>query len=322
MARNLCWSLLLIWSNSYAWWCSFDQTDEGWYEQDSMYCEGIDPLYALEFEYCGWFRPEDPVCSTVGTCVDQTEQRTTDCTEPHTSGLVNESRFYTCNTDTWSAWTVSSSHCVPDPASCIETVEERTVECEPGYQGSSLEQRLTTCSTPYSDPIVGAWTTISTSCTLSISDPVSPTSVTNPVSPVKDLVTPQPEPIGNTSTNSQPKMEDPIQQEAVMPTTEIETEEKTESNEEPTAPETKENEEVVPGFGIAIKLIQQSNDALYQQPTEIFLGHTQDDYAQDQNFLFDFIQSDDIGDRFDSIARHRWYQLHGDNPLQRYGFGD
>jgi hypothetical protein len=103
-------------------------------------------------------------------------------------------------------------------------------------------------------------------------------------------------------------------------TTPVETEEQTEQ--EPQAPETKENEEVVPGFGIAIKLIQQSNDALYEQPTEIFLGQNQDDYAQDQNILFDFIQSDDIGDRFDSIARHRWYQLHGDNPLQRYGFGD
>lgn len=155
-----------------------------------------------------------------------------------------------------------------------------------------------------------------------MSDPVSPTSVTNPVSPVKDLVTPPPEPIGNTSTNSQPKMEDPIQKEAVMPTVEVETETKEKTETEAEAPKTQENEEVVPGFGIAIKLIQQSNNSIYEQTSEIFLGQNQDDYAAEQNILFDFIQSDDIGDRFDSIARHRWDQLHWYNPLQRYGFSD
>ena len=105
-----------------------------------------------------------------------------------------------------------------------------------------------------------------------------------------------------------------------MPTVEKEIEEKAEQ--EPQAPETKENEEVVPGFGIAIKLIEQTNNETYAQPIEDYLGQQEDDYAQDQNFLFDFIQSDDIGDSFRGIARHRWDQLHGDNPLQRYGFGD
>jgi len=322
MGRTLFWSLLLTWSNSYAWYCTYTPTDEGYITEGSTQCYGIDVDTAIETVWCTAYQPDDPICDVYATCLDQTEQRTTTCTQPNTSGHVNEARHYTCTTDSWSAWTVSSSHCVDDPATCIEAVEERTVECEPGYQGSSLEQRLTTCSTPYSDPIKSSWTTISTSCTLSVSDPVSPTSITNPVSPVKDLVTPPPDPIGNTSTNSQPKTEDPIQKEVVMPTVEVETETEEKIETEPEAPETQENEEIVPGFGIAIKLIQQSNDALYQQPTEIFLGQTQDDYAAEQNILFNFIQSDDIGDRFDSIARHRWYQLHGHQPLQRYGFGD
>ena len=288
---------------------------------------------AIETVWCTAYQPEDPICNNYVTCVDQTEQRTIACTEPNTSGVVNQARYYSCDTDTWSPWSDSSSHCVADPATCIETAEERTVECEAGYQGSSLQQRLTTCSTPYSDPVQSAWTTISSSCTLSVSDPVSPASVTNPVSPVKDLVTPQPEPIGNTSTTSQPKppMEDPIEQEAAMPTAEPEIvkseplkekQNKAEKKQKIKEPETQENEEVVPGFGIAIKLIEQSNNSIYEQPTEIFLGQTQDDYAEEQNILFNFIQSDDIGDRFDSIARHRWYQLHGHQPLQRYGFGD
>jgi len=61
---------------------------------------------------------------------------------------------------------------------------------------------------------------------------------------------------------------------------------------------------------------------IYEQPVDDFIGLYQDDYAQDQNILFNFIQSDDIGNRFDSIANHRWDQLHGDHPLQRYGFGN
>jgi hypothetical protein len=115
--------------------------------------------------------------------------------------------------------------------------------------------------------------------------------------------------------------QDPVQQEIVTPVEEVQTE-KEEQQQEPEAPETKENEEIVPGFGIAIKLIEQTNNNTYQQPIEDYIGQLADDYAAEQNLLFNFIQSDDIGDRFDGIARHRWDQLHGDNPLQRYGFGD
>jgi hypothetical protein len=115
--------------------------------------------------------------------------------------------------------------------------------------------------------------------------------------------------------------QDPVQQEIVTPVEEVQTE-KEEQQQEPEAPETKENEEIVPGFGIAIKLIEQTNNNTYQQPIEDYIGQLEDDYAAEQNLLFNFIQSDDIGDRFDGIARYRWDQLHGDNPLQRYGFGD
>lgn len=318
MARNLCWLLLLIWGNSYAWYCTYDPDSNGYMVEDSLVCYDIEEEIAIRDYWCIGYQPEDPICDVYATCVDQTEQRTTACTEPNTSGLVNEARYYTCNTNTWSDWIVSSSHCTPDPATCFETTEDRTVECETGYSGSSLEQRTTTCSSPYSVPTVGAWTTISISCTLNTTNPTSIESPLNPVSPLNTVVTPS-MPVQTQATEPVTVNQDSVQQEMTAPV-ETETEEQTEQ--EPQAPETKDNEEVIPGFGIAIKLIQQSNDALYEQPTEIFLGHTQDDYAQDQNFLFDFIQSDDIGDRFDSIARHRWHQLHGDNPLQRYGFGD
>lgn len=321
MARNLFWLFLLTWSSyGYTWWCSFDQTSDGWYEDNSMYCEGIDPLYALEFEYCGWFRPEDPVCSTVGTCVDQTEQRSISCIDPNTSGIINQARFYTCASDTWTDWQTTSESCIPNPPTCIESVEERTVECEPGYHGSSVEQKLTTCSTPYSEPVQSAWTMISTSCTLKAADPTSVESPLNPASPLSTSAV-NSEPVLNTQTEPVTVEKDPVEMEAAIPTVEVE--EKVESTQEPQSPKTKDNEEIAPGFGVVLMLntLEQLNN-IYEQPVDDFIGLYQDDYAEDQNILFNFIQSDDIGNRFDSIANHRWDQLHGDNPLQRHGFSD
>jgi len=324
MARILFWLFLLTWSNAYAWWCSFENDSDGWYLENSMYCEGISVEDSLEFHYCDWFRPEDPYCSSYSTCVDLTEQRSIVCTIPNTSGIVNQARYYTCVSDSWSAWVDTSSSCVPDPPTCSESVEERTVECEPGYHGSLVEQRLTTCSTPYSDPVQSAWTMISTSCTLKAADPASIESPLNPASPINSL---DQNSVNVTTQSVEPvQMEqNPVEQENVMPTTEVEvkTEEKTESTQEPQSPETKENEEVVPGFGVVLMLnTLETLNNIYEQPVDDFIGLYQDDYAQDQNILFNFIQSDDIGNSFNSIANYRWDQLHGDYPLQRYDFGN
>jgi hypothetical protein len=129
------------------------------------------------------------------------------------------------------------------------------------------------------------------------------------------------EPVLNTQTEPVTVEKDPVQMEAAIPTVEVE--EKVESTQEPQSPKTKENEEVAPGFGVVLMLntLEQLNN-IYEQPVDDFIGLYQDDYAEDQNILFNFIQSDDIGNRFDSIANHRWDQLHGDHPLQRYGFGN
>jgi len=324
MARNLFWLFLLTWSNAYAWYCTYTPDTNGYMVEDSLQCYDIEESVALSQYWCVDYQPSDPICNQFATCTDQTEQRTTACTEPNTSGYVNEARFYSCNTSSWSSWTVSSSHCTPDPATCIEAVEERTVECEPGYHGSSVEQRLTTCSTPYSDPVQSTWTMISTSCTLKAADPTSIESPLNPVSPINSLdqnsvdVTTQ-------SVKPVPMEQNPVEQENAMPTTEVEvkTEEKTESTQEPQSPETKENEEIVPGFGVVLMLnTLETLNNIYEQPVDDFIGLYQDDYAQDQNILFNFIQSDDIGNSFDSIANYRWDQLHGDHPLQRYGFSN
>jgi len=325
MARNLFWLFLLTWSSyGYTWYCTYTPDTNGYMVEESLQCYDIEESVAISQYWCVNYMPEDPICNQYSTCTDQTEQRSISCTDPNTSGIVNQARFYTCSSDSWTAWQTTSESCIPNPPTCIEAVEERTVDCEPGYHGSSVEQRLTTCSTPYSDPVQSAWTMISTSCTLKASDPTSIESPLNPVSPINSLdqnsvdVTVQ-------SVETVPMEQNPVEQENAMPITEVEvkTEEKVESTQEPQSPETKDNEEVVPGFGIVLMLnTLETLNNIYEQPVDDFIGLYQDDYAQDQNILFNFIQSDDIGNRFDSIANHRWDQLHGDHPLQRYGFGN
>jgi hypothetical protein len=325
MARNLFWLFLLTWSSyGYTWYCTYTPDTNGYMVEDSLECYDIEESVAISQYWCVNYMPEDPICGNYTTCTDQTEQRSISCTDPNTSGIVNQARFYTCASDSWTPWQTTSESCIPNPPTCIESVEERTVECEPGYHGSSVEQKLTTCSTPYSEPIHSAWTMISTSCTLKAADPTSIESPLNPVSPINSLdqnsvdVTVQ-------SVETVPMDQNPVEQENAIPTTEVEvkTEEKQESTQEPQSPETKDNEEVVPGFGVVLMLnTLETLNNIYEQPVDDFIGLYQDDYAQDQNILFNFIQSDDIGNHFNSIANHRWDQLHGDHPLQRYGFGN
>ena len=326
MARSLFWLFLLTWSSyGYTWYCTYTPTDEGYITEGSTVCYGIDVDTAIETIWCTAYQPEDPICNTYVTCVDQTEQRTIACTDPNTTGIVNQSRFYTCSSDSWTGWQTTTQNCIPNPPTCFESVEERTVECSLGYQGSSLERRTTTCSTPYSEPIMSTWLQVSTTCSLKATDPTSVESPLNPVSPINTTVQPS-TPVPSTVTEPATVSQDPVQIETTIPSEVVKPElsiEKQEPSSEPQSPKTKENEEVVPGFGVVLMMNNlETLNNIYQQPVDDFIGLTQDDYATEQNILFDFIQSDDIGDRFSNIANHRWYQLHGDNPLQRYGFSD
>ena len=324
MVRNLFWLFLLTWSNAHAWYCNYTPDSNGYMVEDSLECYGIEEEVAIIDYWCVGYQPNDPICNAYTTCVDQTEQRTTACTEPNTSGFVNESRYYLCETESWSGWTTSSSHCIPDPPSCFETSEQRSVACEPGYDGSILEQNLTTCSTPYSDPQMTGWSQVSNTCSLKATDPTSMESPLNPVSPINTLEQNSVD-VTTQSVETVQLEQNPVEQENIMPqvTVEKQPEKKEESKQEVKSPETKENEEVVPGFGIVLMLntLDQSTN-IYEQPINDYIGLYQDDYAEDQNILFNFIQSDDIGDSFNSIANHRWGELHGDNPLQRYGLGN
>jgi hypothetical protein len=141
----------------------------------------------------------------------------------------------------------TSSSCTPLPQTCFESNEERQVSCEPGYDGLILEQRLTTCSTPYSDPLSSGWLQVSNTCSLKATDPTSIESPLNPASPIN---TSEPTSVNVTTQNVEPVPleQNPVEQEAAMPQAEVQSEKKQESEPEPQAPKTKENEEVVPGL--------------------------------------------------------------------------
>jgi hypothetical protein len=309
-------------------------------DEDSLQCWDIDPVVAIRDYWCINYQPSDPICSAYATCLDVTEQRTVACTEPNTTGFINESRVYTCNTDSWSPWAISTSHCEPLPPTCVETVEERTVACQDGYTGLISEQRLTTCSTPYSDPIVGPWTMVSEECTLKATDPTSIESPLNPASPLSldqsdqvgitsgtvDMTpTPMDNPVEQEMAIPQEKTEEQEQKSTTQPSTsnsqETKEEKKTEAKQEQKI-KLKENEEVIPGFGIAISFALIEQPVMYQQQdlTNILNLEQEQNYAREQDFLLNLIESDDYSSDFDSLAHYRWRSLLHDNPLQQDAF--
>ena len=174
--------LLTQWSNLYAWSCYYDNGSDGWYLEGSMVCDGISVEEAIESHYCTWHRPDDPYCDQYQTtvCVDTVEYKTEACAPNHT-GAINYVRYFTCNTDSFSEWSVSSDTCVALPHSCVADIEQRSVECPPCYEGQATEQRIKECPDPYGAPQYTEWHVSDNSCTQSVSDPVSPISQTNPV---------------------------------------------------------------------------------------------------------------------------------------------
>ena len=313
--------------------------------EDSIQCYDIDPYVAISQYWCVSYQPNDPICSAYtqqSSCSDTVEQRSVACTEPNTVGFVNESRTYTCASDSWSDWTVSSNNCTPAPPTCFESQEERAVACQDGYTGSITEYRELICSTPYSMPTPGPWITSSDSCTLKATDP---TSIESPLNPASPLSLDQQDPVGITSgivDMTPTPMDNPVEQEMAIPqekteeqeqksttqpstsnSTETKEEKKTEAKQEQKI-KLKENEDVIPGFGIAISFALIEQPVMYQQQdlTNILNLEQEQNYAREQDFLLNLIQSDDYSSDFDSLANYRWRSLLHDNPLQSDAFSN
>ena len=82
--------------------------------------------------------------------------------------------------------------------------------------------------------------------------------------------------------------------------------------------------EIVPGFGIvmSMQMLNAGYNMQQQQLTEYITLIQEQEYGKQQDFLIDFITSNDTGDNLDRIADYRWRSLLGNNPLQRNGFND
>ena len=176
--------ILTTWSNyGYTWYCSYSQTEDGWYLDGSMVCTDIEVSVALEDHYCVWHNPSDPYCATyqtTTTCSDSVEYRTLACTEPNTIGVVNQVRDYYCQTNTYGPWVTTSENCSPAPATCIDTAESREIACDSGYEGTITQVRSYQCSDPYGQGQWTDWVESNRNCNLSVTSPTSPLSTTIP----------------------------------------------------------------------------------------------------------------------------------------------
>ena len=335
MAKIILFLLLLtIRSNAYAWSCYFSSTAEGWYLNNSMHCEGISTQDALQYHYCGWYRPSDPYCSVyqVPVCSNTVEYQTLSC-PIHQSGAINQSRNYDCNTQAWSAWTTTSNNCTPDPPTCIESSETRQVACASGFEGFVTEQRNSICSDPYGSPTWTAWSTISNTCKMTVDNvnnvasPVSPISPLNPNSVVNQITTApiiQTEPVTvqdmtvstTTATTQSSTSTESTTQSTLSNTTTTSVIEK--------VPEAPKGKEIVPGFGIvmSMQILNQGYNMQQQQIQEAISLEQENEYGRTQDFTLSLLSETTVGDRFDSLNRSRWTNLLRNYPLQRLEWGD
>lgn len=192
----LLFALSLIWSNAYAWWCSYENGSDGWIIENSMYCEGISVEQSFTDNYCVWYRPDDPVCSNYQACVSAVDYKTESC-PVHYSGGINFSRTYSCPSAIWTDWIQTSSNCVMDSPTCNATTETRSIACNEGYTGSITQVNTSSCPDPWGEPLYTGWIESANTCVKTIDNPtnvVSPLSPSNPVSvaPVQIIQTSPP----------------------------------------------------------------------------------------------------------------------------------
>ena len=275
---------------------------------------------------CG--QPPVPVCQ------DIVENQTLSC-EPNYSGAVNQTRTKTCSNNQWTDWVTTSNNCSPNPPTCISSVQERQTACQQGFTGTITEQQITSCPTPYSQPVVSPWIESTNLCTKSITNPTNVASPVNPASPINATVTQEPMPIAPAPEPpaEPPPMEAPAQDTPASPAPTAETTTPTVSSGStstqssqptvnttqtatPTAttqPVVPKGKEIVPGFGVVMSLeilnkpmqtqqIQLNDTLAYQQELPY-------DLRGNQDLLLQFITDSTVGINFDRSARSSWDRL-------------
>ena len=332
---------LIQWSNVYAWSCYYNQTEDGWYLEDSMVCDGIDSQVALEQEYCGWFRPDDPVCLSFiePICVDSIEYQTLSCPINY-SGGIQQSRTYVCKQASWTDWTTTSDNCTPNPPTCIASFDSRVLQCPSGYDGQITETRISSCPNPYGTEVWSDWSESQNSCTQSTTDPVSPISVTSPTNPVSptaiESATVPTIDVPQTINPAEPTIESVVQEELGETSDKVETNtsDKTDSTEQVKEnkqdgdkEQSKDNvdnvvdnrKEIVHGFGLVLSLeILNKPMEFYQPPLADMFSITQEFpvNADTREFQLDLLKRNDVEDYYYSISDSSWERIRRSDILQ------
>ena len=347
MARITLFLLLLILrNNAYAYCYAGSWTSYG-PVFDSLYVDQGTTLAACQQLACQIYA-HIPECSYYlqPACQSQTEYQSLSC-QPHYSGAINQTRSYQCSNQSWSAWTTTSNNCTPDPPTCIESTETRQLTCQAGYEGLLQEQRSSICSDPYGSPTWTAWSTLSNTCTMTVTNinnptsPISPISPTNPNSVISQQITTapiiQPEPVivqdmpalTTTVTETPATSVATVKSEASGTTSasspvSTSTTSGTDKKETIKAPETPKGKDLVPGFGIVMSMqLLNSGYNLQQSQIEENIKFIQEqDYERQQNIFIEFISANDTGDYLIRASANRWRSILRDNPLQRFDLDD
>ena len=102
-------------------------------------------------------------CYAPPSCVDQTEVRSQSC-PVHQSGAIQEVRYYSCNTQSWTAWQQSSNNCTQDAPSCTYSAITEQRSCGQNEIGYKIYKREQNCPDPYGSFVDSGWFEISSSC--------------------------------------------------------------------------------------------------------------------------------------------------------------
>ena len=266
------------------------------------------------------------------TCHTSTSQQVLGC-PIHFTGQIIQQATTSCpdpyGQPVQGSWITTTNSCSPNPATCIPSTQTQTLACQAGYIGGIMQNRSSVCSDPYGTPTWNAWSTISNTCVMTA------TNINNPVSPISPISPTNPNSVISKSTTQTAVQPVDVPQNPVIvstPSSSTTTSPSTSSSNTSSSSNTTttvqttvpKGKEIVPGFGIvmSMQMLNAGYNMQQQQLTEYITLIQEQEYGKQQDFLIDFITSNDTGDNLDRIADYRWRSLLGNNPLQRNGFND
>ncbi len=294
----------------------------------------------------GWFEISNSCQPAPPTCQTTVESQNLVCPQ-NFSGSIQQTKTNTCSDPygqpTEGIWTTVSNSCTPNPATCSTSTQIRTLSCQDGFIGSITENRISVCSTPYSEPQWSDWIQSQDACVKSQTNPTNMSSPVNPASPLSLPPAPPPPapeppaeqppeppppeapppaeaPPPEAPKAEAPKADTPKAEAPPPPTVNAPTTSSQGSTQNTSPAQVPAGKTLVPGFGVVMSLeilnkpmqIQQIqlNEAMeYQQELPYEL-------RGNQGVLLQLITESNISDAFNNLASDRWNSLRRNNDLQ------